>query len=1140
MDLKALYAPPKGGLTKTLRIMKLTAIILLSVCLTASANGFSQKVTLSAKDAPLETVIQQIRNQTGYSFFYNVDWLEKAKTITVDIKNVDIEQALDIIFKNQPLSYKLINSTIVLELKNALLVNEETPLPPPIDVKGRVIDENGEPLAGATVKIRGSVKGISTNADGYFELNGVDENATLEISFVGYVSQTYKVGNSTGFVLSLKRKDSPLDEAQVIAYGTANRRFSVGSVSTVTAKQIETQPVSNILQALQGQVPGLNIVTANGMPGSRSLAQIRGQNTLANRAQNVLTTFDQPLILVDGVPLPLQNQSLIGNSLASAYGASYWREFRGLSSLNGINPLDIESVSILKDADATSVYGSQGSNGVILITTKRAKAGKDVLSVSFNTGFNKASRLTPMLNTQQYLAMRNEAIIKSNVTPNQFSDPDLLIFDQQREVNWMKEFYGGTARRTDLHVSLSGGNFLTTYLVSGGYTKETFNFPGDMADTRYSIHAAFNHKSSNQKFKVDFVTDFSYGNNTNSGEPGALLGFTLAPNFPDLLDADGKPVWSYKGYTYGGYQQNPLAALQRGAKTESYLLNTNLLISYEILTNLKLSVNAGYGRTSETFHSTLPTGSQNPAYMPTGKASFGGRNTDVINIVPQVDYRQSIGKGLLTAMVGGTYKKNYSFGTTMNGYGYTSDALLNSIAGASSMDASQTGSYYKYAGIFGRVNFRWDNKYIINLTGNRDGSSNFGPDKQFGEFGSVGAGWILSEENWLKELASVLSFAKLSASYGTSGSDGVAPYQYQPNWRRAGSNTYQGLPGYNPVNPLNPEYAWSSNKKFSQQIDLGFFADRLLINFALYQNSCDNQLVSYLQPIQTGFSSIIANAPYVVKNTGWETTVSSNNISRKNFQWTTSLNLSQNRNKLASFPDIASSPYASSYIVGQSLNAKQLLPYAGVNAQTGLFEFYKADGTKSSSLVILSGFNKVGGDLTQLVDLMPKLQGGLTNTITWKTLTLAFVLQFNIQKGPNYLHNIYSGPGFIPGTPLVNQPAALLNGLWHKEGDAAITQRLNSGFAGVNGFNVYLASIGFINSMGAYSDASYIRMKNVSLTYSLPEKWTRRMFVKGCSLYANAQNLFLITGYKVGDPETLNIYTIPPQRTVVLGINVNL
>jgi TonB-linked SusC/RagA family outer membrane protein len=1122
--------------------MKVTAIILLSACITASATGYTQKVSLSENNVPLEKVFKEIKKQTGFSFFFNEDLLTKATKVTVRVKDVSLQEALEICFKGQPLTYSIIGNTIVVEEIKKVITDEQLNLPPPIiDIKGRIINENGEPVA-ASITVKGTQKGSTSNTDGYFELKGVDENATLVITATNIETQEIKVNGKTDLgTISVKIKVSPIDEIQVIGFGTINRRYGTGSVSVVSAKQIETQPVSNILQTLQGQVPGLNIISPNGMPGSRSLAQIRGQNTLANKAENVLTTFDQPLILVDGVPLPLQNQSLMGNTFASAAGASYWQQFSsGLSSLNGINPLDIESVSVLKDADATSIYGSQGSNGVILITTKRAKAGKDVLNISFNSGFNKASRLTPMLNTRQYLDMRNEALTLTGVAANQFADPDLLIFDQERQINWMKEFYGGTSRRTDLHVSLSGGSLSTTYLVSGGFTKETYNFPGDMSNTRYSIHSAFNHKSKNQKFKVDFVTDFSYGDNTASGEPGALIGFTLAPNFPDLLDADGKPVWSYKGYTYGGYQHNPLAAVQRKAKNESYQLNTNLLLSYEILTNLKLSVNAGYGRTSETFYSALPKGTQNPAYMPTGRASFGNRNTDVINIVPQIDYNKSIGKGLLTAMAGGTYKRNYLFGTTVNGYGYTSDALMNSIAGASSIDAANTGSYYKYAGVFGRVNFRWDNKYIINLTGNRDGSSNFGPDKQFGSFGSVGAGWILSEENWLKNFSPVLSFVKLSANYGTSGSDGVAPYQYQSNWRRAGSNTYQGLPGYNPINPLNPEYAWASNKKFTQQIDLGFFADRLLINFGLYQNRSNNQLVSYLQPIQTGFPSIVTNAPYEVTNNGWEVTISTNNVTRKDFRWTTSMNLSQNHNKLASFPDIASSPYASYYVVGQSLFAKQLVPFAGVNAQTGLFEFYKADGTKSSLINNASGFNKVGGDLTQLLELMPKLQGGLTNTITWKTLTFSFLLQFCVQDGPNYLRNIYSGPGMIPGTPLVNQPVALLDGLWHKPGDVAITQRLNSGFSGANGFNVYLAGNAFTSSTGAYSDASYIRMKNVSLSYSLPEKWTKRLFMKGCSLYGNAQNLFLITGYKVGDPETLNIYTIPPQRTVVLGINVNL
>jgi TonB-linked SusC/RagA family outer membrane protein len=1130
---------------KTLLCMKITAFILLTFCMQVSATTLAQNVSLSEHKAPLEKVINDIKQQTGYSFFYNQDWLQHALPVDLEVKNQPLQAVLRACFANQPFDFAIINKTIVLKLKSTQQGQESSNAGQLLRLKGIVEDTTGTPLIGATVTVTGSAKYRLVSDDkGSFEIPNIAIGDTISISYVGYYKLVRIYPGGTDMYFTLRRNSNILDAVLVQAFGTTTRRSNIGSISAVTAAQIEVQPVMNLTDALEGQVPGLNITPTSGVPGSRTLVQVRGQNTLSSSpsSSGVLTTYDQPLIILDGVPMPLQNSSLLGSSFATASFSGLLGNNTGLSAINGINPADIESISVLKDADATSIYGSQGSNGVVLITTKRGKAGPDNLSANFTDGYSQATKTIPMMNTQQYLSMRNEALANGQMTASSYSDPDLTLFDPNKYTNWEKQFFGGTARYTDVHLNLSGGDVYNNYLVSGGATRSTYDYPGDMADNRYTLHTAYSHTSGNKKFKIDIGTDYTYDRNNNSGEPSGLDAFALPPNFPALLDAKGNPLWSYKGFSYvSGYIGNPLAFLKESAANGTYSLNSHFLASYKILPELTVSLNAGYARESEDFTYQIPIAAQYPVYGPTGTSTFEFRNTNVINIIPQLNFEKQIGKGKLSVLVGGTYKNNNSNGYNISGFGYTSDALLNSTGGASSTQVSNSASYYKYVDGFARINYNWSGKYIINLTGNRDGSSNFGPGKRYGTFGSAGLGWIVSEEDWIKNKFSFLSFFKLAADYGTSGSDGVAPYQYQPNWGVSTSYPYQGSTGYNPLNPLNPIYAWALNKKFNEQIELGFFHDVLLLNFTMYQNRATNQLVGYLEPIQTGFSNITANAPYQVENKGWELSINTANIKAGNFGWTSSLNFSHNENKLASFPDLASSPYASYYIVGKPLNSVQVVPYDGVNPQTGLFQFKAANGSITSMPRMISGFNGVGGDETQLVDLTPKLLGGFGNTFSYKGLSLYLFFNFAIQKAPSYLQSIYSN--FItemPGTPLVNEPAVLYGKEWKKAGDQAQLQQFSEGFSAPNGYNVYSAANAFAQSTAAYDDASFIRLKTASLNYKLPAPWNKKMGLKSCSVFISGQNLFLITGYKYADPESGTLFNIPPQRTIVAGINVSL
>lgn len=1119
------------GLAGILRIMRITAIIMLAACLQVSAKGLSQTVTFSGKQVPLTRVFAAIEKQTGYVFFYDATLLRGTKPVTIDARQASVEAVLKQCLEDQQLDYSIENKTITIEKRKPAEEQPVKPSPPPVEVHGKIVNEQGEPLEGATVRVKGTKSSTTTDAAGVFVLKGVDENAALEISYVGFQGMTVPVNSRTFIPVALKRSNSRMDEIQVVAYGTVSKRFNVGSVSTVKADIIEQQPVTNVLLALEGRVPGLTVTPTSGAPGATIKVQVRGQNTLQSNLSGV-KPFDQPLIIVDGVPLASQNQNI--NLLGSFGGGSGGDGFQGFAALSGINPSDIESVSVLRDADATSIYGSQGANGVILITTKKGVPGKTQLSLNVNTGPNKITRSQQFLNTQQYLDLRREGLQNDGITLPPVYDgtyPDLQLFDSTKYTDWFKEFFDQTSNNTDVYASLSGGAANAAFILTAGYNQSTYNFPGDFSQKRVTTHSAFHFQSKNNKLTTDFGTDLSYTVNNNPSTHSAGTIYVLPPNTPDLLDASGNLIWNHNGLDISGYQQ--YAYLKQPYTLKQYNLNSTLRVGYKIVRDLDAMINLGYSQVTAEEINQIPLASQSPTNpFAIGQAQFGNSKYETINIEPQVNYHQNIGKGVLTTLIGGTYKSNVSKSQNLTGYGYTNDAFLGSIAGAATITATNNTVPYKYVGAYGRVGYIYDQKYILNITGRIDGSSNFGPGKQYGNFGSVGAGWIISEERALKKAFPTLSFLKLSGNYGTNGSDGIAPYNYQDYWAvNSSAALFENARPYYPLNLYNPDYSWAIKKTLNLSLELGFFHDRLQIQAIYYDSRTANQLVAENLPIQTGFSYVVGNLNANVQNTGFEFTLFSTNIKSRNFQWSTTLNISRNRNNLLSFPGLDTSPYAYEYMIGKSTNAVYGFPYKGVNENTGLFEFYDAKGNVTGT----PNFSPLsqGGDLQYIADLQPDLQGGINNTFTYKSISLSVFFQFAKQTAPNYMYGIYNQIG-NPGM-LVNMPVQVIN-RWRTPGDKSLFERAAADYSS----DAVAAAGNFLYSSGAYSDDSYIRLKTLSISWSLPFEWVKKIGMESFRIYLNAQNLFTITDYEVGDPELPGqMAIVPMQRIFAGGLMVN-
>jgi TonB-linked SusC/RagA family outer membrane protein len=1104
---------------KVIRVMKLTAFFILATCLHVNAtDGFGQKVTLSEREVHIEKIFNEIKKQTGFTFLYTSNILANTHRVTVKVTNVPVNEVLDIALAGQGLEYRVKGEDKLIIIKNKPPVKAAAEAASvqggPIDVAGKVTDAEGHPLPGANVKVRGSNVGVTTDKDGRFSLKDVPENSVLEISFVGHEMKTFIVRGSGVVNVALDQKLSTLDETVVIGYGTTSKRLSTGNVSTVKAQDIAKQPVNNPLLALQGRVPGLFITQSTGLPGSGVQVAIQGQNSISNG--------NDPFYVIDGVPYTSQLLSNYGSILGYSGNT-------GLSGnpLSFINSADIESISVLKDADATAIYGSRGANGVILITTKKGKSGQARVDVNMQTGWGKVTRMLDLLNTQQYLEMRHEA--KRNDNEGIYStDYDINGFwDTTQYTDWQKELIGNTAHYTDVQTTVSGGGINTQILVGVGYHKETTVFPGGLADEKGSLHFSINNSSTNQKFRMQLTGNFLEDNNRIISRDITENAILLAPNAPKVYNDDGSFNWMPDS-TGTSTWANPLAYLYNKYKNKTKNLVGNAVVSYQIVPGLEIKSSFGYTNLQSNEVLTNPLISSAPEIRPTTirVASYSHNNMNSWIIEPHISYKVKFANSRLEALVGSTMQQNESNGLQLNGSGYNSDVVLEDIKSASAITVySTTSTVYKYNALFTRLTYDFLDKYVLNLTARRDGSSRFGPDSRFHNFGAIGIGWIFSKEKFIEKALPFINFGKISASYGTTGNDQIGDYQFMTTYRPTALNVgvpYQGARGLQPNILSNPLLQWEETKKLHLGLDLGLFSERVLIAANFFRNRSSNQLLVYLLPIQTGFSNISRNFPATVENSGWEFVMNTVNIKIKDFSWSSDINLTVPKNKLLKFPGIETSAYASSYKIGEPITSTKLFQFAGVNSITGIYQFidYKGDLTSSPDFTT---------DNTILINTSPVLYGGFQNTFRYKSFDLSILFQFVIRKGNNYYYGNPNGAAFN-----VNQPVSVL-GRWQKDGDNTSIQRYYSNF----GLYGQAFSAGQFSD-AAFSDASFARLKNISLSWRIPNAFSKKAKIKDARLYIQGQNLVTITNYSGLDPETLSSTTLPPLKLLTVGLQLGL
>ena len=1131
-------SPPqvREVLTKTWMIMRMTAIFFFVACLEVSAGTKAQTVTISLRNTSLERVFKEMKKQTGYSFVYTRELIQQTANVTLDMKNASLRQVLDHVLADQPLSYSIQDKFIIIKPR--------TTSPPPklidtvrpgekvskIKLQGRIAEVTGEPLAGATITLRqgdhaAAVSGTTDGNGGFRIMNVANGTYVLEVTFIGYEKVKREVSLSDKpqvIFLPMKKSMNTLDAIQTTAYSKTTMRFSTGDITTVTSEEIARNPVPNVLQSLQGRVPGMLVTETSGKPGSSFFVQVRSLNTLSGGSASspiVIAAGGQPLYIIDGVEYPANGTlpmiNFPGFPQAEIYG----------NALNYLDPTMIESINILKGADATSIYGSRGAFGVILITTKKAKSGMPSLTVNYVQGFSTLGVSPKLLNTQQYLALRHNAFTNDGTKPGS-TDYDVNgTWDSTQNHDWTKFFLGSHAPTTRLNATYTGGTANSNYLLGANFSS-VGNIERSKGSVRQGgMNFSLNTATNDKKFLM--ALSGSYSTNRDNTVPvdfSGGYGMTQAPDAPDAFLPNGKLNWADGN--------NPAAALNALYSNNTDNLIANTTLTYTPVAGLSFTATGGYNLLSTKEFEAKPSSFFNPATF-TASQAFSAINFYTIRVLsadPRAEFIHTWGKGRLDVIAGGSLRDQVNQRHYIAGFGFATDELLldPTNAPAANEITAYTVLPRRYIGGFTVINFRWADKYILSLNGRRDGSSVFGNNRQFGNFGSVAGAWIISEEPWFKGLRKVVDFLKIKASYGLVGGSAIGPYAYLSTYGLS-SNTYEGGVGLFPQNLANPYLHWETNKNFEAGLNFDLFKGRVNVDATYYTDKVGDQLTSQPLASITGFTQFVVNTPAVIRSYGAEFMVVTKNIQSKDFSWSSKINLTIPRTKLLAFPGLGNLLNNVNYAIGKPITGIKVLRYAGVDPATGVYNFYNAAGQKGEYTPFLSPVQlDPVKDRTEFVDRAPKWYGGILNTLTYRNFSLDFLISVTNRMGPNYL--AYSS--YPLGWSNTNIPVDIAEKRWMKPGDLTTVPKASAGIKGL------LDQGNFINSTGAYSDATYARLQNLSLGYRLPARLIQKWHMTNLAVYVAGQNLLTVSKYKGLDPESMIANHMPPLRVFTGGLTV--
>lgn len=1080
--------------------MKLTFFLLTIALLQVSARGLSQNINFNGKNVSLEKVFAAVESQTDYVFMYKAASLSVAKPVTIQANGIGLETFLNKVFENQSLTYRIIDKNILVSKKEVQFQEAAVPVAAPAAemISVYVYSAGYTPLGSATISNLTTQKHYLTAGNGSVQVPA-NMGDKIRISYIGYVDHRFEITEPImtvkSYSVELVLSENKLDEVQVTVLGTTNKRTGTANIATVKAGDIEKQPVVNVLDALVGRIPGLRISPTANSAGVRKV-ELRGRNVLNENM------FTDPLYVIDGLPIATLSVNPYGASspVNSGYSISE-------NPLFMINPLDIESVDVLKDADATALYGSRGANGVILITTKKGKPGPTRFNVSYSKIFSGVQRFMDLMNTEQYLSTRREAFLNDAAFPTRDNAPDLTIWDQKSFTDWQRTFFKNE-QSDDVQLSVEGGLLQNTYRVSVGYTSTTEMYNQGRGNDRLTVGLSFMHRSPNGKLMVDLSSNSSYANN---GTGASMDFYSLPPNAPWVYDEAGQ--YNFEPYRNQYGTLYPFRDIKNWGENQTLKNQTNVGFTYEVLKDLTAGVRISGEFFSNKSGTYIPKAGKDPMFFPMSMAFYSNGSGKSLLIQPKINYVKLFGGARVNVSLAADYSYSDQDVVTVMGMMFSNDNLIKSYSNAQIVQTMNNYAELKVASLMATVAFDWQNKYIVNLNGRRDGSSRFGDGARFGNFGSAAASWVISNEEWFKNSGmDWFTFATLRSSYGVMGNANIGDYQYLSRWSNIPTGSMEKLPDYDDqtiytlVQPVNQQYSWSSASKFEVGARVGFFNSKLYLESNFYVNKDGRQLTDITTPAFTGFPSVVGNWPAVIRNQGVELMLDATVLNSKTWGLSARFQVSKNKNTLVAFEGLEDSPYRDMYKIGTSLSAKSFSRYIGINPMKGTpeFEDYNGDGVKP---IGASHINFPDGELDdhyRIIDLNPKYFGGFGFRVDFKRV-LSLDAQFSFENSlvADRLNNL--GYGNMTNTIMYEE---IENRHWKQPGDKAIYAKystINNG--GVFGSDAY------------YAKGSFTSLDNLSLSYILPAKWMERIKMTRGTFSVNSSKIFKLTQYRVMDVE---------------------
>ncbi|REA63779.1 hypothetical protein DSL64_04960 [Dyadobacter luteus] len=1091
---------------------------------TPAQELLNRGVSLKLSSVSLREALNKIETNTKVRFAYSSELLKTTEPVSITARNETLSSVLDRLLKPYDITYRVVNSQILLsrsKKENTAPQPAELPQPNAPEttdrvIKGTVTSNDGkEALPGVSVVVKGSNIGTTTDMEGQYELSVPESSAILVFSFVGYISRETPVGNLSQINVILQADIKALNEVVVVGYGTQKRGDITGAVASVSAKDIQGLPTPSLDGALTAKMPGVYVAQSTGTPGGGLSVRVRGTGSIG--------AGNEPLYVIDGFPVTADYSQMS-------------------NPLKALNPNDIESIEILKDASSTAIYGSRGSNGVVLVTTKGGKAGKMRVDIDTYTGIQRVTKHMDMMNASEFAQYikdsRNNAWVDVGGNPNDPNSARSAIYQilpalQNPEslgegTDWQREIFRQAATH-NVQLTLSGGNENIRYMTSGGYYKQD-GIILNSGFERYSFRVNLEANAS-KKFKIglNLTPAYTISNPTNSeghwADGGIVLSaLTMAPHLP-VYKEDGT-------YTTGLDLGNGFSAIENPVKlakervnrmNELRLLGT-VYGEYKILNNLTYKLLLGtdlQNSGTKTFRpSTVGIGGALPPVIPSG--SNENRSSYNWLIEHTLAYTKSWNKHDFNILGGFTAQKAHSDYALINSTNFPNDLVETLNAGIVS-SATTTATEWSLLSFLARANYSYASKYLLTATIRRDGSSRFGENNKWGTFPSVSAGWRLSEEAFMKDLP-VVNELKLRASYGHTGNNFIGNYDHVGLIAKRnyvfGTGSQTVVNGLGPNRISNPNLSWEKNKQMDVGLELGLFQNRIFLVADYYRKITSDLLLNVPTPSITGYTSARQNIGKI-ENKGWEFGLTTRNID-KAVKWTTDFNISFNRNKVLSLGPSGEPLYGNYQLTSSHITqiGKPMGNFYGYQAigiymnQEQVDNNPKFADSKPGQLRFADVNNDgrlSSDDRTILGNPQPDFIYGMTNTVSFKGFDLNVLLQ-GVQ-GNEILHL---------GRRFYANYAGTANGLkemtnsWKSEQDPGDgrTPRVN------RDLNRYTNSNASANISSIFvEDGSFLRIRNIALGYAIPPKLLEKAKLRTLRVYVNLQNPVTWTKYTGYNPE---------------------